>query len=162
VPLESIKIPSANEFFDMTSDKFLEFIKLMYRYPIGDAANILMVGTTSLKKKCRDAGLSKWPGRQFCSILKSMENDSDQTEERRKYYDNKLVSLENDPEIPLCDLLPKHSRFTHKPLAKSKLPSREIDKTIKKKRIGKKVVRGKKNLASNTADLNLVDRYTTD
>ncbi|KAL0248075.1 hypothetical protein GEMRC1_003312 [Eukaryota sp. GEM-RC1] len=43
------------------SDITLETLRSLFHLPIGDAASYLKIGRTTLKQRCRELGISKWP-----------------------------------------------------------------------------------------------------
>lgn len=64
-------VPSREELDQMT---FIQKVQSVYHRPISEAAQVLDMGVTVLKKQCRDQGIARWPFRKLQSIDKLIQS----------------------------------------------------------------------------------------
>lgn len=64
-------VPSREELEQMT---FMQKVQSVYHRPISEAAQVLDMGVTVLKKQCRNQGISRWPFRKLQSIDKLIQS----------------------------------------------------------------------------------------
>ncbi|GLI67467.1 hypothetical protein VaNZ11_011662, partial [Volvox africanus] len=89
-----------------------EQIYSTFDLPVADAARVLGISATELKRRCRRLGISRWPQRKLQSlrrIVQAAEADASLTEDERKAV-VELAARNRDeimanPDAPLVDLL---------------------------------------------------------
>eukprot|EP00892_Ulva_mutabilis_P000809 jgi/Ulvmu1/10729/UM068_0017.1 len=64
-------VPSREELDQMT---FMQKVQSVYHRPISEAAQVLDMGVTVLKKQCRNQNISRWPFRKLQSIDKLIQS----------------------------------------------------------------------------------------
>lgn len=65
------EVPSREELDQMT---FIQKVQSVYHRPISEAAQVLDMGVTVLKKQCREQGIARWPFRKLQSIDKLIQS----------------------------------------------------------------------------------------
>ncbi|EFJ46795.1 RWP-RK domain transcription factor [Volvox carteri f. nagariensis] len=80
--------------------------------PVADAARVLGISATELKRRCRRLGISRWPQRKLQSlrrIVQAAESDAGLSEDERKAVIELAArnreEIMADPDAPLVDLL---------------------------------------------------------
>lgn len=53
---------------------FIQKVQSVYHRPISEAAQVLDMGVTVLKKQCREQGIARWPFRKLQSIDKLIQS----------------------------------------------------------------------------------------
>lgn len=88
-------------------------LSLYFHLPLQQAANEMNIGTTNLKKLCREKGIKRWPYRKIKSIEELIDDlqkctgncdfkvDVETLKRKRKYL------LEN-PDVPYREVIPKY------------------------------------------------------
>ncbi|GIL93197.1 hypothetical protein Vretifemale_20637, partial [Volvox reticuliferus] len=89
-----------------------EQIYSTFDLPVADAARVLGISATELKRRCRRLGISRWPQRKLQSlrrIVQAAETDTSLTEDERKAVVELAArnrdEIMADPDAPLVDLL---------------------------------------------------------